>query len=201
MNLCLNSHGIVQYLSRSEKCSVHTVVNEMGSGGVIVNLGSLENGEHHFEFSPDPDALELDDRFSNIQVSVRVFLTGTDVIATIDSQATVRLVCDRSLKEFDSTLRGDSTVMGASVVTETTDRYDDVVEISAADQSMDVSSVVRDTLLLAIPSRAVAPGEEDSPITTVFTDDDADDRIDPRWEGLKKIKEQGMKDRETDRPY
>ncbi len=158
--------------------------------GVIVSLGPLGRGEHNFEFSPSPEDLELDERFSNIIVDVRVIIAGSQVVAIVDSRATILLTCDRTLKEFSRELSGSSSVLGSAVDSTESDRYDDVVEISAVDQTLNLSNIVRDTLFLAVPRRAVAPGEEDSQIRTVFTDKD-EEWTDPRWAGLKKLRNKG----------
>ena len=155
--------------------------------GVHIGLSSLGRGSHELDFSPEPAELDLDSRFTDIDVHVRLSVTGTQVIVEMDARATVSLICDRTLDPFDIEIEGSSTILGTTEEVMENDRYDDVVPISVADQSIDISSAVRDTLMLAVPYRAIAPGAEDSEIRTTFSDNNSE-AIDPRWEGLNEIR-------------
>lgn len=159
----------------------------MKRAGLLIDLSSLELGNHDFSLEPSADDLDLDTRFSDITVNAVVSITGSQVIIQIDASATVALVCDRTLVPFDSEVAGSSVVVGKSEADDDGDQFDDVVTISA-DQIVDISGVVRDTLLLAVPTRAVAPGADEEEIKTVFSDDNDNEAIDPRWEGLKKLR-------------
>jgi uncharacterized protein len=65
--------------------------------------------------------------------------------------------------------------------------------LNPSDREIDLTDVVRDTLLLAIPQRRIAPGAEDEPIDQEFgaSDDDADEEapVDPRWSALEELKD------------
>ena len=51
-----------------------------------------------------------------------------------------------------------------------------------------MTEAVRDTLVLAVPARKVAPGAEDLDLPTVFGAPAAEAAIDPRWEALRSLR-------------
>ena len=63
--------------------------------------------------------------------------------------------------------------------------------LAPSERLIDLADAVRDTLLLAVPARKVAPGAEDVEIPTVFGAPTAADGtpIDPRWEALRALQE------------
>jgi uncharacterized protein len=73
------------------------------------------------------------------------------------------------------------------------EEFEEVRPLDSTDREIDLTDVVRDTLLLSIPQRRVAPGAEDEPITREFgaTEEETDDEapVDPRWEDLKELKD------------
>lgn len=159
----------------------------MKRAGLLIDLSSLEWGNHQFTLEPEAEALDLDSRFSEIEVQADISVTGSQVIIQVEANATVALVCDRTLVPFETQVSGKSVALAKSETDQNDDQFDDVVAISA-DQIVDIGRIVRDTLLLAVPARAIAPGADEEEIRTVFTDDKDNEAIDPRWEDLKKLR-------------
>jgi uncharacterized metal-binding protein YceD (DUF177 family) len=60
--------------------------------------------------------------------------------------------------------------------------------IVIVDGILDLTTPVRDVILLAVPIRPVAPEAADVEITTSFG---GDDDIDPRWTALRTLRESG----------
>ena len=84
---------------------------------------------------------------------------------------------DEGLEESDQELEGGES--------------DDAVPLEDDDAAIDLAGPVRDTLLLSLPARRVAPGAEDVDIPTAFgaeTDDDGRP-VDPRWDALRALRE------------
>jgi uncharacterized protein len=79
-----------------------------------------------------------------------------------------------------------------SMVGQEGEEFEEVRPLTSTDNEIDLTDVVRDTLLLALPQRRVAPGAEEEPLDREFgapdEDEEAgDDAIDPRWDELRKL--------------
>ncbi|MEX0845669.1 MAG: DUF177 domain-containing protein [Balneolaceae bacterium] len=115
---------------------------------------------------------------------------------TID--AGVELICDRSLDVFDHDVHQDYEVLfKAEEIEEYADESGAVRNYDHASQQIDLEQDVRDTILLNLPTKKLHPrflDEEGNPKEVLneqfgdFPEDEAE-RIDPRWEKLKELKE------------
>ncbi len=155
-----------------------------------VRLASLKPGLHSLAFHPTAEEVGLDPtEFRDVEVHVRLDYNPEQVYATVSASALATLVCDRTLVEFEQPVEGRYAVLYTSA--EVDDAADDVRPLPTDEQVLDLSEAVRDTLLLALPARRVAPGAEDAPIQTQYgalLGDDGEP-IDPRWEALRKFKD------------
>lgn len=162
---------------------------------VALDLTPFKPGLHSVTLSPEPDDLELegeDEVFSDVMVEVRLEVRHESVIAMLEARATAALACDRTLEPFEQAVAGSHAVlflpddrMGGRA-----SESDDVRPLPAPGDPLDLTGPVRDTLLLALPARRVAPGAEDQEIPLVFgTDAGASDEIDPRWEALRRLRD------------
>jgi uncharacterized protein len=156
-----------------------------------INIASLEAGVHHVDLAPTADEVELpSDRFRDIHVAVRLDRRGARFLVDLEVEAIATLECDRTLVLFDQSIGGSCSLLFAppDFAREQSDWYEEVRVLQPSDQEIDLTTAVRDTLLLAVPVRCVAPGAEDADIPTQFglpAGDTAE--IDPRWEALRKL--------------
>lgn len=167
-----------------------------------IDLTPLDEGLHQFEFTPGADALDLaPDTFSGIQVSAQVNYYDDRALVLLHATADATLTCDRTLKEFVQTVEGDYQVLYAPPAfaerhaDEETDEYEEVRVLDPTDRRIDLTEATRDTLLLALPQRRIAPGAEDLELQTTYgapTGGEAE-AIDPRWEALRELRTE-MKD-------
>ena len=152
-----------------------------------VSITSLKEGVHDVELHPEADALALDPAvFRSITVAARLDRRGDRIMVTLEASALATLTCDRTLKLFDQPLEGTHHVLFAPP--EIADGDEDVRVLLPADQEIDLTEPARDTLLLALPARCLAPGAEDEEIPVRFGEPTGDDAIDPRWEALRKLR-------------
>ena len=145
-----------------------------------------------YRFEPGPEALELDSQvFSNVSIEVRTAPTGHYTQVDVQAHATVSLICDRTLKEFLYPLVGRCTVLyvadSAGVATGPVGEYDELCYFTNLDRYVDLRPIVRDTVMLAVPARAVAPTAESVDIQSVFGG--PDQAVDERWVALRTISE------------
>ena len=159
-----------------------------------IDISSLKAGVHTFVLEPGAADIDLSpDRFRDLQVEVRLDLHERRILATLAASAVATLECDRTLVLFDQPIAGTYHVLFApgDVLGEVEEGYDEVHVLEPHDIAIDLTTVVRDTLLLAIPARKVAPGAEDMPINLVFGAPPDEDIADPRWEALRRLRSQG----------
>ena len=132
--------------------------------------------------------------FGPIRVETVLNYQPGEVLVTLEARATATLTCDRTLRRFDAPLDGHYAVLftdpGRSAPDES-EEHDELRELPPGARHLDLTDVLRDTLLLAIPQRKVAPGAEDEEIETVFgaPEDDEEGPADPRFEKLRQLRD------------
>ena len=155
-----------------------------------VDLVGYDEGLHTFSFAPDAQTLDLDpDTFSAIQVDLQVDYRDDRALVILTAQATARLECDRTLEPFDQAVQGSHTVLFTRDAEMAGEDDDDTRYWPPGENALDVAEPVRDTLLLALPLRRVAPDAEDEDLKLNYGALEAEDGtpIDPRWEALRKL--------------
>ena len=135
----------------------------------------------------DADDLDLDpDVFSALGIKVKHEQDSDGRRLRIKAEADVCLTCDRTLRTFSRKVTGMHEVAllpADEPASDLSDAYHLMLE--PWQTKIDLTSVVRDTLLLALPVRKVAPDAEDLVIPTVYG---APEEAEPTyWEALKQL--------------
>lgn len=164
---------------------------------LCIDLTPLSEGIHHFELEAEAQALALDpERFKNLGVDVLLDYFKDRALVTLRVFGEATLECDRTAQLYDEAVEGTYRVLYGppSLVQDRQgsedDEYEEVRVLHPADRTIDLADVVRDTLLLSLPARRVAPGAEDVEIKTVFGAPEGGEEpsIDPRWEALRALR-------------
>ena len=151
-----------------------------------IDLRSLEAGYHEMSLEPAPADAGLDpDGFRDLLVEVGLDYDGKKAFVMIKASAIASLICDRTLVTFDRSIKGEYSLLFSPK--EEGESEDEIRLISSTDEELDITDIVRDTLLLAIPARKIAPGADEAEIPVAFGAP-SDEDIDPRWEALKALK-------------
>ncbi|MDX1545930.1 MAG: DUF177 domain-containing protein [Rhodothermales bacterium] len=161
-----------------------------------IDLAPLDEGIHHLSLSAEPEALDLDpDVFADVGAEVVLDYRKDQALVMLTATATATLECDRTLVPFEQPLEGQYSLLYASPAFARSAAGDDDTEVHVldpADPVIDLTEAVRDTLLLAIPARKIAPGADDLELPTVFGEAEGDETaIDPRWEALRALRASG----------
>lgn len=162
-----------------------------------IDITSLKPGLHQQTLTPAPDDLGLDaEMFDEIVVDVQIDHEEDRDLVAFTARAMATLECDRTLVPFQQPVQGSYAVL--FVLPERLDQYttdddsdDDVRPLPDPGRPLDLTESVRDTLLLALPTRRIAPGAEDEDIPFQFgalTDEDGNP-MDPRWDTLRKLRD------------
>lgn len=153
---------------------------------VTVPLAGLDAGIHVLDLTPTAEAADLDPaEFRNLHIEATLDLGGGRCWVRFIATATATLLCDRTLVPYDTPVRGEHAVLFARDAEEATED-DEVYPFNpATDRFLDLTAPVRDTLLLALPVRRIAPGAEEIELPTTFGAD-PDSSTDPRWDALRR---------------
>tara|TARA_R110002096_G_scaffold432976_4_gene650808 strand:- start:4855 stop:5358 length:504 start_codon:yes stop_codon:yes gene_type:complete len=119
------------------------------------------------------------------------------VRAKLDINAFVEVICDRSLDAFDYEVDKTYEVLfKAEQVEESADENGAIRNYDHKSKQIDLEQDVRDTLLLELPVKKLHPrflDQDGNPIEYFNqkfgeTLEEDEDKIDPRWEVLKELK-------------
>ena len=171
-----------------------TVFSDAPDVMLTIDITSLSTGIHHLELTPSAAQANLDpSTFEDIQVDAVLQHHRDRILVKLHATATANLTCDRTLQPYTQEIEGAYNVLFGppSMVGREGDEFEEVRPLTPSDREIDLTDVVRDTLLLAIPQRQIAPGAEDEPIEREFgaTGEADDGPIDPRWSDLKELKD------------
>ncbi len=157
-----------------------------------VDLSPLDEGAHELTFSPTAEDIGLDpDVFSKIALDLRLDVAERRVLASLDVRAVATLECDRTLVMYQQPVRGDHSVLFLPSEQISPDSEDDTLQLLPETESeLDLTDAVRETLMLSLPLRRVAPEAEDAEITTFFGEQEMLDGtpVDDRWDALRKLR-------------
>ena len=161
-----------------------------------IHIETLGPGVHDLTFTPEAGDLDLDpDTFRDVHVGARLDVSEQRIFVRVRAGASATLECDRTLQRFDQRIEGTYHVLYAhagftSGSGEDSGReHSEIRTLKPGDREIDVTDVVRDTILLAVPTRRIAPGAEYVPIPTTFgaPDHEPVTHVDPRWEALRTL--------------
>jgi len=160
---------------------------------LTVDVTSLSDGIHHLEFSPSAEEAALDPTtFRDVHVEAELQCHRDRILVKLSATATAELTCDRTLKSYDEDVEGRYNLLFGppEMVGQEGEEFEEVRPFHPSDQEIDLTDVVRDTLLLALPQRQIAPGAEEEPIDQEFgrPEEAEEEPIDPRGEELQKLK-------------
>jgi uncharacterized protein len=157
-----------------------------------VEINALPDGVHERTLHPSAADLDVDpETFADIVVDLRLDVAGRRIVAQFEVRATATLQCDRTLVDFEQPVAGSHAVLFAPPEQLPGEPTDDAVPVPDEARVLDLTEPVRDTLLLALPARRIAPGAEALEIPTAFgvETDDAGREVDPRWEALRALRD------------
>lgn len=164
----------------------------------LIPVSGLALGSHNYQYEINDDFF-ADRDYSEIQqgkVCVRLDVNRQETLMTLNFviEGTVRVACDRCADEFDLPIR-DEREFFLKLGTENAQESDDVEVISADQADYDVSSLVYEFIILAVPIHRVHPEGLCNPevmamlsAEEVVEEAEEENEIDPRWAALKNIK-------------
>ena len=157
-----------------------------------VDLSSFDEGRHEQTLRPSADDLGLDaEVFSRIVMGLRLDVAERRVLASFDVRAVATLECDRTLVSYQQPVRGDHAVLFVPPDQISPGSDDDaLLPLDGSETEIDLAEAVRNTLILSLPLRRVAPEAEHAEITTSYGEQEMLDGapVDDRWDALRSLR-------------
>ena len=164
----------------------------------LIPVSGLALGSHSYQFEIN-DGFFAEREYSEIQqgkvaVSLDIDRQETLMVLHFGIEGTVRVACDRCADEFDLPIR-DEREFFLKLGTENAQESDDVEVVPAEQADYDISSLVYEFIILAVPMHRVHPEGQCNPEVMAMLTAEApveeaqeENEIDPRWAALKNIK-------------
>ena len=160
---------------------------------VQIDIASMSSGVHEVALKPAAGDLDLnEEEFSDIEARVRLDIGEQQILAQLSVSALANLVCDRTLVPFTQAVNGEYVVVFTRRPAEQAETDETIKPLDPTSRELDVTDELRDTLLLSIPLRKVAPEASDAQLVLTYGgEEDTGVSVDPRWEALRKLKKSG----------
>ncbi|HEX6983535.1 MAG TPA: DUF177 domain-containing protein [Balneolaceae bacterium] len=163
------------------------------------NITEIPEGESRRTVGLSDEDLDLSPYdFSGGEVNLEFYRTLHFIRVNFHVDSDVQLVCDRSLEPYIQPIEADyEVVFKVDVEEETEDENGAVRRFNFSSNTFSIEDEVRDTIMLNVPVKKLHPkflDEEGNPKdfdTKRFgetEEGDESEKIDPRWEKLKKLK-------------
>jgi uncharacterized metal-binding protein YceD (DUF177 family) len=163
-----------------------------------INIIGLGFRAHAFEYRLNDSFFEEfgKELVAGGEFEVKVVLDKHETFIDADFSITgfARLVCDRSLEQFDQPLNIQKRIM-FKYGQEAAELSDEIVVIPRDLATLELGQLIYEFIAIEIPMKKLHPRfrdeekNDDSPGKIVYQSDKGDDNEpDPRWEKLKKLK-------------
>lgn len=160
---------------------------------VQIDISTMSAGLHEVVLRPCAADLGLsEDEFDAVVVQVRLDVGDQQILAQLEVSADARLTCDRTLVPFTQRLSGRFTIVFTRKAANSGDSNETVRFLDSTARDLDITEETRDTILLAVPLRKVAPEAKEAALVLSYRDDAAEAVVDPRWEALQQLKSDGV---------
>lgn len=167
---------------------------------IKVDISGMADGEYEFDFLKPIATLEcaFDEFFGDVKVALLVVKLGTRYTLKAKSECYAKMLCDRSLKEFEENIFSEFQLAyraDTKLFLESNGQRELNNEIIIREdfKYIDITSEVLEHLALELPMKRIAPEFRDKEITEIFPELDKDrivgeNSVDDRWTKLKDFK-------------
>ena len=163
----------------------------------LINIASLRNETYEFQFHIDKMFFEnfgkelVQD--GNLDVHLSLIKHDGFLETTFKIKGSVKLICDRSLDEFDYALDLNNPVI-FKFAEEAEEISEEVIHLRRDADTLNAGQYIYDMIGSALPMKRLHPrfeqeNDENGDGKIIYSSATKDeDTIDPRWEKLKKLK-------------
>lgn len=170
-----------------------------------IPFSGLSTGKHNFEFDIDEQFFECFEhsivKKGQLTANVELQKQENMLVVEFDIQGEIRLTCDVCLQDFDSPVEIEERVLVKFVNDEWDETSEEIIVLSHNDYELDISTLLYEFINVSVPYYIKCDEQGDGlncdpeMLTrlqnerTESTDSNEEQTVDPRWEALKKIKE------------
>lgn len=169
------------------------------SNPYIIPFVGLKDGEHRFDYVIE-DAFFKDREYSEVKqarIHTQVVMTKATNLLVFDikMEGTINVPCDRCGDPFDFPVWDERKF----IVSLTNDKFedgDDIISLSLEASEIDISQNLYEYANLLLPQRRIHPDKEDGTsgcnqeaLKVLNRLSHQEEHADPRWDALKKIKQ------------
>ena len=165
---------------------------------LIVKFSGLKEGIHNFNFDIGKkffESFEYDD-FIDVDILTKLKLEKKINMLNLDFffSGKVKVPCDLTIEPFYIDIKTDySIVVKFAENKHSTD--DKIIFLSTGTSSIDISTIIFETIVLEVPQKRVHPGIKDGSLKSEILDKLEDlkpkelflNKRDPRWDKLKEL--------------
>lgn len=169
----------------------------------IIPFSGLKAGNHNFAFKIDDKFFEhfeySEIREGKVHVDCLLDKQVRMMVLFFDIAGTVRVPCDRCAEEFDQLIEGKQKLI-VKFGADHTEESEEVLVITEKEHELDISQFLYEYVHLLLPIKKVHGTDEHgnslcNPEVIRFIKETEDHPVDPRWEVLKKLKDNKNKDK------
>lgn len=164
-----------------------------------ISFSGITNGKHDYIFEIDEAFFQLftaEKEFTNPRIQAEIILEKHTAFLEfkISTKGQITLSCDISGKEFDHYIENEISVL-VKFGDDYDDSQDDVITIPANEHSFNVAHLIFEDIMLSVPMKKISPeiSEEDLALLQKYETKTENQskitEVDPRWEILKKLKD------------
>ena len=160
----------------------------------------LTEGQHSFDFKIGNEFFEKFEeseiKEGELLATVVVEKRATHLDLTVRISGTVMISCDRCLEMFSNTINCENRLI-VKFGEDVSDEDLDIIYLSTDEYELDMRQYLYEFIHLALPIRRVHPAGKDGKkgcneemikkLNELLIDEDKHNRVDPRWDELKKL--------------
>lgn len=163
---------------------------------IEINIQGIGDGKREIEIIEPVSKIEgiYPEFFDNVEINGELRKIGNRYSFRGEVECKARLVCDRSLKEFDELISNEIKLSFLAdtnlfLLNENKSNESNEIIIHEEAKSVDITEDIKDLLSLALPMKRIAPDLRDKEIEDLYPEKHIknDDEIDDRWAPLKNI--------------
>ena len=169
------------------------------SNDFVLSFFGLKEGSHKFEYKIDKQFFESYsfDEFLNADFVVTLDFVKKSTLLELhfENKGIATVACDVTNESFELPLDGSLDLV-VKFGEEFNDENEEVLILPHGEHQLDVSQYIYEMIVLAVPLKKIHPGIEDGSLKSDILNkleelspkkNKETDKIDPRWEGLKKL--------------
>ena len=156
---------------------------------MIIKYTNLSEGVHNFEFDKEFHKIGLEKPFFGaVKLKTRLDKSHSQIVVDNKILLKALLTCDRCGKEFEADLNNDFQIIYFFDKDRVKEDDVNIKYLPPEEDSIDLTKDVYEYSMLSIPLKVLCSENCTNPSKYIVDNKDDDEKIDPVWEPLLKLK-------------